>query len=63
MTAREQEVLDLLCEGLVPKQIAREMHLSVHTVRDYIQALRHERGAGSVHHLVALELQSRCACR
>lgn len=62
MTTREREVLDRLCEGQSVKRISREMHLSVHTVRDYIQSIRAKRRAESTVHLVAMELRSRCSC-
>lgn len=62
MTSRERQVLDRLCEGQSVKRIARELHLSVHTVRGYVASIRAQRGAESTTHLVVLELRSRCAC-
>jgi DNA-binding NarL/FixJ family response regulator len=48
LTPRQNEVLDLLCQGLSNKMIGRRMNLSEHTVRGHVQAL-----------LAALEVSSR----
>lgn len=37
LTARQCEVLNLLCEGMSDKLIARRLDLSPHTVRGHIQ--------------------------
>lgn len=39
LTAREKEVLEMLAEGLPNKAIAERMAISVHTVRNYVQAI------------------------
>ena len=39
LTAREREVLDLLGHGLSNKLIARELHISEHTVKFHISSL------------------------
>lgn len=39
LTARERTVLDRLCDGSAPKQIARSLGLSTHTVNDHLKAL------------------------
>ena len=39
LTARESEVLDLLGHGLSNKMIARELHISEHTVKFHISSL------------------------
>lgn len=39
LTAREREVTRLIARGLGTAQIAREMFLSTHTVRDYVKAV------------------------
>ena len=38
-TERELEVLALVARGLANKAIARELHLSVNTIRNYVQAI------------------------
>ncbi|HIV72447.1 MAG TPA: response regulator transcription factor [Candidatus Aquabacterium excrementipullorum] len=48
LTARQCEVLDLVCQGLSNKLIARRLNLSENTVRGYVQTL-----------LVALNVASR----
>lgn len=39
LTPRQCEVLDLLCQGMSNKLIARELALSEHTVRGHVQAI------------------------
>jgi DNA-binding NarL/FixJ family response regulator len=39
LTARQCEVLDLVCQGLSNKLIARRLNLSENTVRGYVQSL------------------------
>jgi DNA-binding NarL/FixJ family response regulator len=39
LTARESEVLDLLGRGLSNKLIARELHISEHTVKFHVSSL------------------------
>ncbi len=39
LTSRQCEVLNLLCEGLPDKLIARRLDLSHHTVRGHVQIL------------------------
>ncbi|SHN36572.1 DNA-binding response regulator, NarL/FixJ family, contains REC and HTH domains [Duganella sacchari] len=39
LTARQCEVLDLVCQGLSNKLIGRQLHLSENTVRGHVQAL------------------------
>lgn len=53
LTPREREVLTLLCEGRRPTDIAHELALSPHTVRDHVKALRHALGVRSQLELVA----------
>lgn len=48
LTPRQNEVLDLLCQGLSNKMIGRRLNLSEHTVRGHVQAL-----------LAALQVSSR----
>lgn len=65
MTRREQEVLDLLCDGLGPQQIATRLHLSVSTVRGHVRSLITQYRAQSTQHLVCIEWarRARCECR
>lgn len=44
LTAREAEVLQLLADGNDPHQVARQLGLSTHTVRDHIRRLRQKLG-------------------
>lgn len=37
MTPREREVIDLIAEGLSNKAIAKELHISVHTVKSHLR--------------------------
>jgi DNA-binding CsgD family transcriptional regulator len=39
LSAREQEITQLISRGVATAEIAQRLHLSVHTVRDYIQAI------------------------
>ncbi|MCJ1706730.1 response regulator transcription factor [Microbacterium sp. VKM Ac-2923] len=53
LTPREHEVLALLCEGRRPTDIARDLSLSPHTVRDHVKRLRLTLGARSQLEVVA----------
>ena len=44
ISAREKEVLALLCDGLGNKEIASRLYISVHTVKFHIQALMKKLG-------------------
>ena len=44
LTAREAEVLQLLANGDDPRQAARRLGLSAHTVRDYVRSAREKLG-------------------
>jgi DNA-binding NarL/FixJ family response regulator len=37
MTPREREVIDLVAEGLSNKAIAKELHISIHTVKSHLR--------------------------
>jgi len=39
LTAREREVLELICEGLADKAIAEQLNLSAHTIRNHVARL------------------------
>jgi DNA-binding NarL/FixJ family response regulator len=47
LTARESEVLDLLGQGLSNKMIARQLHISEHTVKFHISSLYSKLGVGN----------------
>ncbi len=54
LTPAEMRVLEYLIQGLVPKQIASECAVSVHTVRTYLASLYAKTGTSSQRELVAL---------
>lgn len=39
LSARQQEVLDKIAEGRTYEQIAREMDVSIHTVRNHVRRI------------------------
>lgn len=47
LTAREREVLELLGQGLSNRLIARELHISEHTVKFHISSLYSKLGVGN----------------
>ncbi|MFI7112541.1 response regulator transcription factor [Nonomuraea sp. NPDC050227] len=53
LTPRERGVLDLLCAGAAPKQIARLLDLSGHTVHDHLKAIFRKTGASGRDELMA----------
>ena len=54
LTPRERELLQRVAEGGTNKAIARELHLSVNTIRNYVQALLTKLGAHSKLEAVAI---------
>ncbi|MBN8486310.1 MAG: helix-turn-helix transcriptional regulator [Burkholderiales bacterium] len=52
MSIREQEVLQALCDGLKPAEIASRLGISVTTVRSHVQNLRRKAGAPDVTTLI-----------
>jgi DNA-binding CsgD family transcriptional regulator len=44
LTPREQQVFDLICEGLANKEIAWRLHMSIHTVKKYVGLIEKKRG-------------------
>ncbi|MFI9383111.1 helix-turn-helix transcriptional regulator [Kutzneria sp. NPDC052558] len=53
LTAREREVVARLYGASAPKQIARQLDLSVHTVNEHLKSLYRKTGASSRDELVA----------
>lgn len=53
LTAREREVAELLLQGYRVPDIARRLHLSVHTVRNHCKSMFRKLGVGSQSELVA----------
>lgn len=53
VTEREQDILKLLIQGKTNKQIAAELAISSHTVRDHVSALLHKRGVNTRTELAA----------
>jgi DNA-binding CsgD family transcriptional regulator len=53
LTARETEIVLLLCRGLTTKDIAAELIISAHTVRDHVKAIYDKAGVASRGELVA----------
>ncbi len=53
LTDREVEIVLLLARGLATKEIAAELSLSTHTVRDHIKSIFHKTDVGSRGELVA----------
>ncbi len=54
LTAREWEVLDLLCERKTTDQIASELYLSSETVRSHVKAILRKLGVNSREDAVAI---------
>jgi PAS domain S-box-containing protein len=57
ITEREREILLLVGDGYENDQIARRLHLSVNTVKTYMQRARAKLGANSRAHAVALAIR------
>lgn len=39
LTPRESQILELLAQGMVPKEVGYELHISYETVRDYLKSV------------------------
>ncbi len=52
LTLAESQVLDLLCNGLVPREIARRQGVAVSTVRTHVASIRSKTRAKSIGTLV-----------
>lgn len=57
LSRRQIETLNLSAVGLDHRQIAVELNISEHTVRNYQQSLRHKLGVSSMTHAVAIASQ------
>ena len=53
LTARETEIVLRLCRGRSAKELARELGISVHTLRDHLRAIYEKSGVTSRGELVA----------
>lgn len=63
LTPRQKDVLDLTLEGKSPQEVAKTLHLSLHTVRGYLGELRAKYQVRSVSELIVKVLSERqCDC-
>ncbi len=53
ITTRERQIMQHLCNGSAPKQIARALDLSVHTVNDHLKAIFRKTGTSGRDELMA----------
>ncbi len=53
LSPREQQLTELIASGLGTAELARRLHLSPHTVRDYVKAIFEKVGVSSRGELVA----------
>ncbi|HEY0770253.1 MAG TPA: helix-turn-helix transcriptional regulator [Sphingobacteriaceae bacterium] len=53
VTKREREIIHLMAEGLSTKEVARELHISFHTVESHRKNLLLKLKARNMVHLVA----------
>jgi DNA-binding CsgD family transcriptional regulator len=53
LTSRETDIVLLLCRGIGTKEIAGELSISIHTVRDHLKAVFEKAGVNSRGELVA----------
>lgn len=58
ITEREQDILKLLIRGKTNKEIARELDISRHTVRDHVSSLLRKRGATTRTELVSRHIKN-----
>ena len=53
LTQREQQILELVADGLSSKQVAQQIGIAPRTVDRHIENLRHKMGARNKSHLIA----------
>lgn len=58
LTPRERAVLRLVAEGKTNRAVANELHVSPHTVKDYVSRLMRKLGASTRTELVAIGLRT-----
>lgn len=58
LTPRQAEVLALIAAGKTPKEIAKQLFVSPHTVKSTMDAVRQRLKAKSTAHAVALALRA-----
>ncbi len=61
LSAREREITQLITRGVGTAQIAARLHLSAHTVRDYVKTIFEKVGVASRGALVATLFGGPCA--
>lgn len=58
LTAREQQVLELVAQGLSAKEVAQEIEIAPRTVERHIENVRLKTRARNRTHMVTLALES-----
>ena len=53
LSAREAQIMDMLVDGLTREEIARELSLSPHTVKNHVTSLYKKTGTHSSRELIA----------
>ena len=59
LTVREEDVLRLLCGGMGEREMARELGVSVFTIRAHKASARHKLRAASTPHAAAIYTAAR----
>jgi DNA-binding CsgD family transcriptional regulator len=57
VTKREREIIHLMAEGFSTKEVARELHISFHTVESHRKNLLIKMKARNTVHLVAMAIR------
>lgn len=60
LSKRELEVLQLCCKGMISKEIAAQLHLSVRTVESHKGSLFRKLGVNTTNELIAFAFKSGC---